>query len=412
MVDPKKQQRNLSFFFSPKKDNGKNNSKNQHANKLKNEVSSIETQPIKKIEKVLPLTLKSTTDIQSSPKTPIDTSIQSKKESEVTEKLSSLVDSKISSCEKVSTETLLSEKENNNTKTSKRKSSCIENMTAELASEEEISTKINEKDKKENGKEADELMDTSDDEAEKGETLSSLKKVKSNLKTSDTKKKNRVSGGKESRRRVLEEDSSDEENEGSEVEHDSDGSYKSSGSLDESEVDEESNVSTIKMEEKKLDIKKKVPASNQSSLTTLLTQKSKPKQVKKSKQVTKMVSFNSTHATDEYLLEAPPIPWNNIETQKNEKKKHVPYQALCQTFALIEATPSRLEIQKHLTDLLRLTMLTSSHDLLSMVYLASNSVAAAYECVELGVGDAVLMKAIGEASGTSPGQFINKYYSN
>ena len=42
-------------------------------------------------------------------------------------------------------------------------------------------------------------------------------------------------------------------------------------------------------------------------------------------------------------------------------------------------------------------------DLYPIVYLASNSVAPAYECVELGIGDSILIKAIGEAYGTSPG---------
>jgi len=43
------------------------------------------------------------------------------------------------------------------------------------------------------------------------------------------------------------------------------------------------------------------------------------------------------------------------------------------------------------------------------MYLASNTVAPAYECVELGVGDSILIKAIGEASGTNPAQIKLKY---
>ena len=47
--------------------------------------------------------------------------------------------------------------------------------------------------------------------------------------------------------------------------------------------------------------------------------------------------------------------------------------------------------------------------MLTLVYLASNSVAAAYECVELGVGDAILIKAIGEANGSNPSIIRQKY---
>ena len=81
----------------------------------------------------------------------------------------------------------------------------------------------------------------------------------------------------------------------------------------------------------------------------------------------------------------------------------IPYSVLCETFASIEAITSRLEIQKILTRLFRFCLEKSPNDLLPTVYLASNSVAPAYECVELGVGDAILIKAVGEASGTNAG---------
>jgi hypothetical protein len=48
-------------------------------------------------------------------------------------------------------------------------------------------------------------------------------------------------------------------------------------------------------------------------------------------------------------------------------------------------------------------------DLYSLIYLASNTVAPSYECVELGVGDSILIKAIGEASGTAPNIIKKKY---
>jgi len=79
------------------------------------------------------------------------------------------------------------------------------------------------------------------------------------------------------------------------------------------------------------------------------------------------------------------------------------YSILCETLSSIEAITSRLEIQKILTRLFQHCLEKSPKDLLPTVYLASNSVAPAYECVELGVGDAILIKAVGEASGTNAG---------
>ena len=89
--------------------------------------------------------------------------------------------------------------------------------------------------------------------------------------------------------------------------------------------------------------------------------------------------------------------------------KPVPYSILCKTLSEIEAISSRLEIQSKLTKLFRLCLLKYPKDLITLVYLASNSVAAAYECVELGIGDSILIKAIGEASGTNPAMIKKKY---
>ena len=127
-----------------------------------------------------------------------------------------------------------------------------------------------------------------------------------------------------------------------------------------------------------------------------------------------------------------------------------PYSAMCDTFSAIEEISSRLEIQEKLTELFRLVLLqeggggggndddgggggkeeennddeeesnsgrkntnnnnnTARSDLYTLLYLASNSVAPQHSNVELGVGDSILIKAIGEASGTNP-QMIKKKY--
>eukprot|EP00557_Chaetoceros_sp_GSL56_P001912 CAMPEP_0176492004 /NCGR_PEP_ID=MMETSP0200_2-20121128/8741_1 /TAXON_ID=947934 /ORGANISM="Chaetoceros sp., Strain GSL56" /LENGTH=902 /DNA_ID=CAMNT_0017889485 /DNA_START=4405 /DNA_END=7113 /DNA_ORIENTATION=- len=90
----------------------------------------------------------------------------------------------------------------------------------------------------------------------------------------------------------------------------------------------------------------------------------------------------------------------------------IPYSVLCKTLADIESITSRLKIQQHLTNLFRLCLLKNPKDLISLIYLASNTVAAAYQCVELGIGDSILIKAIGEAGGSNPSMIKQKYQAD
>eukprot|EP00578_Thalassiosira_sp_NH16_P002757 CAMPEP_0181131290 /NCGR_PEP_ID=MMETSP1071-20121207/30342_1 /TAXON_ID=35127 /ORGANISM="Thalassiosira sp., Strain NH16" /LENGTH=1048 /DNA_ID=CAMNT_0023217465 /DNA_START=142 /DNA_END=3288 /DNA_ORIENTATION=+ len=140
-----------------------------------------------------------------------------------------------------------------------------------------------------------------------------------------------------------------------------------------------------------------------------------------------------------------------------------PYSALCDAFSEIEAVSGRLEIQEKLCTLFRKVLLRDGggggedddenddddeemevidgkdekkktngesskpnnnnggkpkpsnddcgdrSDLYTLLYLTSNSVAPQHENVELGVGDSILIKAIGEASGTAPNMIKKKY---
>jgi len=76
------------------------------------------------------------------------------------------------------------------------------------------------------------------------------------------------------------------------------------------------------------------------------------------------------------------------------------YKDLVQLFEQVEALSGRLEIQALLTIFVRRLLRDSPRDLYPVVYLASSSIAPAYECVELGIGDSILMKAIGDSYGT------------
>jgi DNA ligase-1 len=79
----------------------------------------------------------------------------------------------------------------------------------------------------------------------------------------------------------------------------------------------------------------------------------------------------------------------------------VPYAALCTTFSLIEMTSKRLIITSHCSLFLRQVLRLTPGDLLPTVMLMINKLAADYAGIELGIGESLIMKAIGESTGRS-----------
>jgi DNA ligase-1 len=79
----------------------------------------------------------------------------------------------------------------------------------------------------------------------------------------------------------------------------------------------------------------------------------------------------------------------------------VPYAALCTTFSLIEMTSKRLIIIEYCSAFLRQVLRLTPDDLLPTVSLMINKLAADYAGIELGIGESLIMKAIGEATGRS-----------
>jgi len=77
----------------------------------------------------------------------------------------------------------------------------------------------------------------------------------------------------------------------------------------------------------------------------------------------------------------------------------VPYAALCTTFSLVELTTKRLEIMKHCSLFLRQVLRLTPEDLLPTVTLMINKLAPDYAGIELGIGESLIMKAIGETTG-------------
>jgi DNA ligase 1 len=78
-----------------------------------------------------------------------------------------------------------------------------------------------------------------------------------------------------------------------------------------------------------------------------------------------------------------------------------PYAALCTTFHKIEMTTKRLEILAHCSLFLRQVLRLTPDDLLETVLLMINKLGADYTGVELGIGESLIMKAIGESTGRS-----------
>jgi DNA ligase-1 len=106
------------------------------------------------------------------------------------------------------------------------------------------------------------------------------------------------------------------------------------------------------------------------------------------------------HAQADKLIKLAKVATND-ELEKISSP--VKYEDLVTVFEKIEVISGRLEIQGLVTLLLRRILRDAPEDLYHAVYLASNSIAPAYECLELGIGDSILQKAIGEAYGTKAG---------
>ena len=84
-----------------------------------------------------------------------------------------------------------------------------------------------------------------------------------------------------------------------------------------------------------------------------------------------------------------------------KKGDQVPYAALCTTFSKIELTTKRLEILAHSSLFLRQVLRLTPDNLLPTILLMINKLAADYAGIELGIGESLIMKAIGETTGRS-----------
>ena len=86
-----------------------------------------------------------------------------------------------------------------------------------------------------------------------------------------------------------------------------------------------------------------------------------------------------------------------------------PYLYLANVFESISETTKRLEIAELLTNAFRTILASKPEDLLAAVYLASNTIHPQHRGIDLGIGDATLIKALAEATGRKDESIRNDY---
>ncbi|GMF27656.1 unnamed protein product [Phytophthora lilii] len=98
------------------------------------------------------------------------------------------------------------------------------------------------------------------------------------------------------------------------------------------------------------------------------------------------------------------------QEDESDEPRETPYFALAHLFAKIEEVTGRLVIQDLLTAFFRDVIRRSPDDLLACIYLCvCVDLAPPFENLKIGIGDAILMKAIGEATGANL-KFIKEMY--
>ncbi|KAL7202074.1 hypothetical protein ACSBR1_033701 [Camellia fascicularis] len=87
----------------------------------------------------------------------------------------------------------------------------------------------------------------------------------------------------------------------------------------------------------------------------------------------------------------------------------VPFMFLVKVFDAVDKESGRIAITEIVCNMLRTVISSTPDDLLPVVYLLANKIAPAHEGVELGIGDASIIKALAEACGAKESQIKSKY---
>ena len=106
----------------------------------------------------------------------------------------------------------------------------------------------------------------------------------------------------------------------------------------------------------------------------------------------------------DYEVKVKASSYHPIDNAFWSRGEPTPFLALAKTLEAIEATSGRLKTIEILSNYFRSVMQVTPEDLLPSVYMTLGRLAPAWEGVELGIGDSILMKAIGVSCGRSVAQ--------
>lgn len=119
-----------------------------------------------------------------------------------------------------------------------------------------------------------------------------------------------------------------------------------------------------------------------------------PKKTKKNKKSTEQKSTESQKSIPKFAL----LPDNSI-----------PYEMLVQGFEEIEENSSRLKIISLACEIFLNTLRLKPEELTTIVYLCINRLGPEYDGLELGLGESIIIKALGESTGRSNTQIKAEY---
>lgn len=89
--------------------------------------------------------------------------------------------------------------------------------------------------------------------------------------------------------------------------------------------------------------------------------------------------------------------------------ERVPFLFLVRVFDEISKESGRILITEMVCNMLRTVISTTPDDLVAVVYLLANRIAPAHEGLELGIGDAAIIKALAEACGAKEAHIKKQY---
>lgn len=91
------------------------------------------------------------------------------------------------------------------------------------------------------------------------------------------------------------------------------------------------------------------------------------------------------------------------------KGEKVPFMFVAKGLDAISEESGRIAVTEIICNMLRTVMETTPEDLVRVVYFLGNEIAPVHEGLQLGLGDAILTKALAESYGTKESNIKNKY---